>query len=454
MNALYKLGLFGSLLGGLAGGIGCKKYLTAKPDSNQQLPQSVSVIAGMLNNTALLQEQDPSLLDKVTDEYYVPDDRWPQIDPEDRAAYIWQGNMYPQDRAHEWGMLYQRVFIANVALAGLDKLDPPAGQEEEYKFTKGLAYFVRARAFQQAAFLWAPAYEMNSGWAEKGIPLRLTDDVNEKITRSTVEQTYRQIIRDFSAAAELLPQQFSHAQKVSAPAANAYLARTFLAMHKYDTCLMYARRVLGKYANFFHLAASNSPFINEYPSLLAFNRFNPEVLFDATANYASITGFGGGVVDSTLYSTYSTNDLRRKYYYSSTGDFTGDYSGSFQTFTGIGTDEVFLMEAECLVRLGRVAEGMDRLNGFLSVKFDNGQIDPYPDFDPYEALDIVLAERKKQLVRRGVRWMDLKRLNKEGYIYWLKRVVKGETFQLSPNSPKYALPIPEDVIKMTGIEQN
>ena len=66
----------------------------------------------------------------------------------------------------------------------------------------------------------------------------------------------------------------------------------------------------------------------------------------------------------------------------------------------------------------------------------------------------MLTERRKELLFRGVRWVDVKRLNKEGYGISLQRTIDGQTYRLGPNSLRFALPIPEDVIAMSGMPQN
>ncbi|SEM08104.1 hypothetical protein SAMN05216436_101351 [bacterium A37T11] len=55
---------------------------------------------------------------------------------------------------------------------------------------------------------------------------------------------------------------------------------------------------------------------------------------------------------------------------------------------------------------------------------------------------------------RGLRWMDIKRLNKEGANITLTRNLNGQIYTLPPNDPRFALPIPEDVIDLSGMQQN
>lgn len=433
----------------------CKKYLSIKPDTRQHLVESVSSVNNILNNNYALNESDPVLTEIICDDYYIPDENLPNLTEQEKAAYIWEGNMYNLTRQHEWGDLYHRVYLANVCISGLEKIERVSANAAEWDQAMGSALFTRARAYQQAAYLWAKAYDPETAGTDPGIPLRANEDFNEKVIRSTVEQTYRQIIEDFSRAAQLLPFNRSHQLRPSRAAAFGYLARTFLSMRKYDSCLFYANEALLNYSNMFYLGDPSSEFINEYPASVSFKRFNPEVIFDAMMVYSTPTGYGGGTIDTTLKKMYAQNDLRRKYYFDEErSEFIGDYSGYVACFSGITTSELRLMAAECKVRTNQVQEGLDQLNTLNSLFYEDGNFEQYQTTDPAQALKFVLVERRKQLVRRGVRWMDIKRLNKEGAGIVLKRIVNGQPYVLTPNSPRYALPIPEDVIKLTGIAQN
>ena len=72
-----------------------------------------------------------------------------------------------------------------------------------------------------------------------------------------------------------------------------------------------------------------------------------------------------------------------------------------------------------------------------------------------EALEIILQERRKELVFRGsLRWMDVKRFNKEGANITLQRKVEDVVFTLPPNDNRTALQLPQDIVEITGIPQN
>jgi starch-binding outer membrane protein, SusD/RagB family len=73
---------------------------------------------------------------------------------------------------------------------------------------------------------------------------------------------------------------------------------------------------------------------------------------------------------------------------------------------------------------------------------------------PLGVLPLIEAERKKELVWRGLRWGDLKRYNKEGQNITLTRLLNGQTITLAPNDLRYVLPIPQYEINLSGIAQN
>ena len=69
-------------------------------------------------------------------------------------------------------------------------------------------------------------------------------------------------------------------------------------------------------------------------------------------------------------------------------------------------------------------------------------------------IDTIRKERRKELLFRGLRWIDIKRLNKEGAGINITRLVNGLVYTLEPGDPRFALPLPADVIGASGMPQN
>ncbi len=166
-----------------------------------------------------------------------------------------------------------------------------------------------------------------------------------------------------------------------------------------------------------------------------------------------------GKIDSTLYLKYDNNDLRKGGFFRvNTGyqQFKGSYAASASVlFSGIAVDELYLIRAESSARLNRVADAMADLNLLLKSRWRSTVTFPVISAaNQTDALNIILLERRKELLMRGLRWIDIKRLNKEGANIVPQRIINGKTFSLPTDSRFYALPLPDDIIQQAGIPQN
>ena len=123
-------------------------------------------------------------------------------------------------------------------------------------------------------------------------------------------------------------------------------------------------------------------------------------------------------------------------------------------FGGLATDEVYLIKAECLARKGQVSESISVLNQLLIKRWKTGTFIPLTAINAQDALSKILTERRKELVFRGIRWTDLKRLNRENANISLTRTLNGQTFTLLPNELRYVFPIPDDELSQSNIQQN
>ncbi|MNH23081.1 hypothetical protein D3C79_829630 [compost metagenome] len=100
-------------------------------------------------------------------------------------------------------------------------------------------------------------------------------------------------------------------------------------------------------------------------------------------------------------------------------------------------------------------EAMDYLNALLVKRYKTGTYVPLSETDPNKALAVILLERRKQLLFRGLRWLDLRRLNTDArFATTLKRTLDGVEYLLPPNDNRYTFPIPNYIIAASGMQQN
>jgi hypothetical protein len=139
--------------------------------------------------------------------------------------------------------------------------------------------------------------------------------------------------------------------------------------------------------------------------------------------------------------------------YTVKGSYDGVYGGAL--FMGIATDEIYLIRAECRARNQNKEGAMEDLNTLLSKRIKKNSFVNRNADDWQEALDLILTERRKELVFRGSRWTDIKRLNKESrYALTLKRLLNGNLYELEPGDQRFAYLIPTIVITRSGMAQN
>ncbi len=193
-------------------------------------------------------------------------------------------------------------------------------------------------------------------------------------------------------------------------------------------------------------------------------QFNSEAIFNSTLTVAYQLLYSAPKINPDLYNSYSVNDLRKTVFFLDNGDgtysFKGNYTGDYGLDSSPTTDEMYLIRAEGFARQGKISEAMKDLNDLLVKRWKTDPVTGktlYVDqtaTDEKDALNKILVERRKELLFRGLRWMDIKRLNKEGANIGLSRTVHGQTYSLPANDLRFALPIPEDVIAASGMQQN
>ncbi len=438
----------------------CKKYLDVKPDQKLVVPTSIQDLQALLDQPSFNNQKTPSYDEAGGDNYYLRQSVYNRLSTYEKKGYTWEdyGINYP----NEWSIIYDAIYYANVALDGLKGIEKNTSNQIDWNNIKGSALVYRSQSFLRAATIYCKAYDESSSNQDYGIVLRQTSDFNVPSLRASVKDTYDKIVLDLKEAAPLLPVTPKHVLRPSKPAAYALLARTYLSMRKYDSAYKYSDLCLQLKSDLMNYAVDldTNNLFNPVP------QFNKEVIFSSSNQIYTYLNIqpGRALVDTNLYNSYSNNDLRRPIFYLDAAlfgagpgyYFQGTYEGSFsRLFKGVATDEVWLIRAECNARLGNKDAALVDLNALMVKRWmNNGTWVPFTASTSQEALYLILTERRKELIFRGLRWMDIKRLNKEDANITLTRVINGQTYTLPPNDLRYALLLPQDIINITGMPQN
>lgn len=437
--------------------VACKKdWIEEKPNKNLDVPTSIKDFQAMLDHSNFMNDWRPSLGEISSDNYYISANMWQAYNADSRSKYIWNKEIYsdqPTDNAN-WNYAYRQVFQANVVLDGIDKTEDVG--TPAWNNVKGGALFFRGDGFFNVSQIYTRPYNLTFPDAP-GIPLRLTADPNSKSVRAGLQETYQQVLSDLHTAAGYLPVIPLYKTRPSKPAAYALLSRVYLVMQDYSKAFTYADSCLKLYDSLLDYNTLNTTPSYPVPAM------NKEVLFQAAMSNDLFANFV--IIDTNLYRSYHANDMRLKVFFKTNATnggmlFSGTYTGGsasagrMNLFAGIATDEVYLTRAECYARAGKITEAMADLNALMVKRFKTGTFVPFTAANTTEALELILKERRKETLFRGLRWLDLRRLNSEGANITPKRVIDNQTYTLEPNSAKYAMPIPPDIIRLTGIDQN
>ncbi|MBE9603010.1 RagB/SusD family nutrient uptake outer membrane protein [Pedobacter sp. MC2016-24] len=431
-----------------------KEWLDAKPDKSLLIPKSIEEYQALLDNfTVFNSTQVSSLAEIGSGDFFLSTASFQSLfSVQEKSAYIWAptATFYVGELSGDWAAGYKRILNANLILYGVAQIKPSAAQEQSWREVKGSALFFRAFNFFNLAQEYCVAYVPASASTDLGLCLRLDYDVNIASKRSNLQETYDRILSDLEEAGQLMNANAQFKSRPSKEAVYALMARVYLAMENYERAGYYADLALQIQAgliDYSKLTAGVS-----YP----ISKVNAEVIFQGVFSYGIFTASKLTVVPE-LFNAYDPKDLRRSIFFTSNANgmtFKGNYSGDKNQFCGLATDEMYLIRAESAARSGHVSAALADLNYLLKNRWMGNYV-PINISDPVLVLEYILKERRKELLFRGLRWQDLRRLNRDSrFAKTLSRVLDGNTYVLYPNDSRYVFPLDEEELRMTGIQQN
>jgi starch-binding outer membrane protein, SusD/RagB family len=431
--------------------LGCKKYLEEKSDQRLATPDTIEDLQALLDGPGLRRAMAET--NTGSDEYYLDPIFWGGLPDRYKESYVWNARDDYGYNSYDWTYQYKSIFNVNAVLDNLERVSPE-GQVEKWNNLKGAALFIRAHCFYQLAQVYAKQYDPNTAGSDMGICLRLSSDFNKSSVRSSVQETYDQIIKDLQEAVPLLPEVSQFRTRPGRPAAFALLSRTYLIMGNFAKAKEFADNCLNLYSTLVDFNNLDSSSLHPIPPL------NEEVLYYTETNDPlNVLTHPLVMVDSSLAKSYVANDLRRVIYLVKDSDTTSSYktisnNGDF-LYNGISVDEVLLTRAECYARLGNVSTAIQDLNNLLEKRWKAATFIPYTASNTTDALNLILAERQKELLNRGTRWSDIRRLNMDAISATsLKRVIGTDQYTLIPHDKRFVWLIPQEVIQISGIKQN
>lgn len=134
--------------------------------------------------------------------------------------------------------IYRTINSANSVIAGLPAVSDPLLKADEKSKILGEAYFIRALGY----------FDLARGWGGVQLQLKPTADLNglKGVKRSTLAQTYDQVLADLVQAEQLLPEDDSNTRnRAQKSTARALRARLALYRENWADAESYATQVIG-----------------------------------------------------------------------------------------------------------------------------------------------------------------------------------------------------------------
>lgn len=446
----------------------CHDFLDETP-KGKLIPKTVNDFGMMLDNYSYDNNIGfgQCLTMIMSDDITIPDDKAYKFASWGINGYSWADYLYSSsDDEDSYNNFYHVIYLCNYILNNL--ADAPDGTKFTRSYVEGAARFHRAFAYFNLVNLYAKHYDKNTAETDLGVPLILEADPNIIIGRASVQQIYDQIFTDLNKAkVSLTKEKPEYSFRPNQGAVYALLARIYLYQGEYKLCLEAARTArkqgyeISDY-NQYELEDVNPDFgIRGYP----YNGWEE-------ADVICYKGEGYGPnededynLSNDLIELFNKNtDLRWKLFITTYSIFAGDdpegdtprTAFTYLNNRGLNIGELFLTEAEACVRENHIEDALYLLNEVGRNRHLTGTYTNETETDPNRLLKLILDERRRECFCKGIRWFDLKRLNKDPrFAKTITHTLYGNTYTLAPDDNHYVLPIPLNVINHNAlIEQN
>lgn len=459
MNKIHKLILITAIILFSS----CNDFLEIVP-KDKFIPTTCDDYENMLNDVVCNSYSD-YFLDLITDDVFLPegmpDGLFAKQQLPARKIYTFNPEAYTEsDLDPLWSQAYSRLFYYNTVI---DEILKTEADDLRKQSIRAEALLFRAGEFLTLVNAYAKHYDAATAEKDPGIPLVCAADINIKHSRNSVKEVYQQIIQDLEEAVPYLPKKTSAPTKFRACKAGAYalLSRTYLYMGDYKLALQNAEKSLAEYSTLANMnqykVIAPGPF--EYGPAMPLGwtdipdgQFHPETI--VSKHFLRPFGLGmDACASKDLAKLFDNNDRRWVLYYANNWPpappfnywakyqtkiyLRGDYYNNF-----LSTPEQYLIRAECNARDGKLKEALDDINLLRKNRIAPAVYKDYLLSDlsnsKEKVLDVVLAERRRELAFMSLRHIDLKRFSKEGmYTKNIVHIAEGKEYVLIPGSNKY-----------------
>lgn len=458
---------------------GCDKYLDELPDDRQEIKTQKNVAELLVSaypyaSYVFLEWKTDNVMAVNTN------NQLPQLT--ENFQYLPVVSDEDQDTpTYFWNASYSAIAHSNQALLELENIP---NDDNDYKNAlKAEALITRAYNHFMLANVFCQHYSTETA-SDLGIPYITAPESELRVSydRGTLQETYDNIEKDLLEALPLISDEYyegSGKYHFNKNAAYAFASRFYLFKGDFVKCLEYSNKLLGS-------GVPSQAFIRDMAEV--FNGTNvPEiamkfydvlepanlmVIRNETA-YVTRTYYGyqctsdifdevhttvlQGLTEDFRDARWGISDDRVPPKYNELFKYTTSTTGlPYYIHPAFRAEEVIFNRMEAYVMLNRVDEALADYNTLAPFRYANGgqlsinEIVNYFGASEQVAMFIfVITERRKEFLREGLRWFDIKRFG----IPVRHIDITGAVFDLQSEDLRRAIQIPASAIAQ-GIEAN
>ena len=362
----------------------------------------------------------------------------------DRAALTTEDTRYND--------AYKHINAMNVIISKMPDATGDGTRKDQYIAE---ARMLRAYFHWLMVCIYAKQYDDATAENEGGIAYVDNTNVGETKEKLSLAETYRRILDDCSdEVIAQLPQKNPNVERVDQAFGNAFRAKVLMQMKHYSEALPYAQASL----RINSLIQDRSEIINTMSWSLTQDMEN-NLLYVGGSTRVCPTFINLSLESGTLFEDgdYVVNyDLMGGWNPSWTAGIPGvlQYQGwgTMGNVWGIISDHVYYDAAECLIRTGKIMEGLQQVDKVRAKRVENYV--PFAQGNPSEQEAMAMLQRAKWIECIGTyeNFFDCKRWNTEANYKRYKRTITRSlgdygTFSIKPESPLWVLPFPANATR-------
>ena len=371
---------------------------------------------------------------------------------ETQRLFRYQDVIYDEGKeAYELKYYLSNLYTCNKVINEVPSVSD--GTEQQKRSLVAEAKTMRAWIYQQMINLYAKPYNAGSASTDPGFPIiQIAEISTPSYSRNTVQEVYDFIIKDLTEAIPDLPLNQKFPTRMSKPAAEAILGRTYLYMKKFGDALTHLDAALtgvGQQTNPAKLYDYNKEFDPDLPgSFLPIDEYSgpngpgnnsndyTESVYATTVYVGESQPIGtdGLILTDATYRLFDPADWRLLFYSSmfSSGDpipknplndAVRVRKNSYNNLKyGLQLPDLYLMRAECRVRGGNLTGGLADLMALRSKRIPQAAAAVPTNIasNKIALLHFIIDERIREFAAEGYRWFDMRRLyNDTDYNYSL-----------------------------------